>query len=115
MRKTIILTSLVGTMLVSLAGCVVTARPAPTVAVRAVVPGPPVHVRVAPPRHRVEVIPVRPSPSMVWIRGRYRWDGRRYTWVPGSYVRRPRPQARWVDGRWRRDPRGWYWVPGRWR
>ncbi|MEJ2367330.1 MAG: hypothetical protein P8Z49_03010 [Acidobacteriota bacterium] len=115
MRKQLLQLALIGALVVPLAGCVVTARPGRRVAVRAAVPAPVVYVRFAPPAPRAEVIPARVPPGQVWIRGHYRWDGRAYLWVPGSYVRAPHARARWSPGRWRHSNRGWYWTPGRWR
>jgi hypothetical protein len=75
-------------------------------------------VRIGPPpRHAVEVVPA-PSPAhrgWVWIPGYYRWDGRRYVWVGGRYVRPPRPGAVWVAGVWRPERGGQVWHAGYWR
>jgi hypothetical protein len=51
----------------------------------------------------------------VWIPGYYRWDGRRYVWVGGRYVRPPRPGAVWVAGVWRPERGGQVWHAGYWR
>ena len=75
---------------------------------------PQVYLRFGPPTHRMEMR--RPPRSgFVWRDGHYRWNGRRYVWVDGRYMRQPFPNARWSAGRWDRGPRGFFWVPGRWR
>ncbi|HSE63773.1 MAG TPA: hypothetical protein VLG15_09215 [Thermoanaerobaculia bacterium] len=74
-----------------------------------------VYVRVAPPRARVEVRTVAPSPRHVWIGGFHRWDGRAYVWVPGRWELGPRPGVVWVAGHWKNTPDGWEWIEGRWK
>jgi hypothetical protein len=68
-------------------------------------PPPPVVERMGPPRH----------PGWVWVGGYYRWNGRRYVWVPGYWAAPPRPRAVWVPGRWVPRGAGWVWIPGGWR
>ncbi|OQX84523.1 MAG: hypothetical protein B6D63_04340 [Candidatus Latescibacteria bacterium 4484_7] len=45
------------------------------------------YVRPAPPPLRVEIKPARPHRKAVWIRGHWRWAGRRrgWVWVPGHW------------------------------
>jgi hypothetical protein len=74
-----------------------------------------VYVRVGPPAPVVEHYGRPPHAGWAWHGGYYRWDGRVYRWVPGSYVRPPRVGAVWVPGRWVHGPRGWYYVQGSWR
>jgi len=74
-----------------------------------------VDVRIAPPAARVEVVPVRPSPRHIWIRGYWGWDGYHHVWVPGHYVlarrgyfyRAPRWEGA-ARGHWRWHRGGWY-------
>ncbi len=66
-----------------------------------------------PPAPQVEVMPVAPSPSHVWIAGHWGWHGRRYEWVPGRWEP-ARAGFHWEVGRWDRDDRRWRWRPGRW-
>lgn len=74
---------------------------------------PQVYVRFGPPARVVEVRgPVRRG--YVWRDGYHRWNGNRYVWVRGRYVRPPYRSAAWSSGRWERGHRGYYWVPGRW-
>jgi hypothetical protein len=69
-------------------------------------PPPPVVVeRPGPPLH----------PGWVWTGGFYRWDGRRYVWMPGHWVNPPRPRAVWIPGQWVPRGGGWVWRPGHWR
>ncbi len=46
-------------------------------------------VAPAPPPERVEVIGVSPYPDVIWINGRWDWDGRghRYHWREGYWRR----------------------------
>lgn len=72
-------------------------------------------VRIAPPRVIVEH-PVRaPGPGYVWTPGYHRWDGGRYVWVGGSWVRPPHPHARWERAHWVHRGGGYVFVEGRWR
>ena len=73
-----------------------------------------VYVRVGPPRPEVEAPPPRPGVGFVWTPGYHRWDGGRYVWVPGAWVRPPRPRAHWVRAHWVHRPRGWVLVEGHW-
>jgi hypothetical protein len=72
-------------------------------------------IRTPPPAVIVE----RPGPPLhagwVWVGGFYRWDGRRYVWVPGHWVAPPRPRAVWIPGRWVPRGGGYVWVAGYWR
>jgi hypothetical protein len=71
-----------------------------------------VYVQVGPPAPIVETAPAVPGPGYVWVGGYWRWNGVRYVWVPGGWVRHP---GAWCPGHWRHLPdHGWYWVPGHW-
>lgn len=72
-------------------------------------------VHVAPPPPVVERPGPVPSGGWVWVGGHHRWDGRRYVWVPGHYVRPPRPHAVWIPGRWVPRQGGYVYVAGHWR
>ena len=74
-------------------------------------------IRIGPPRHPREVVPVRPAEhrDWVWQPGYHRWDGHAYVWVPGAYAAPPRPRARWVAGHWVHRGGGWVWIEGHWR
>ncbi len=69
----------------------------------------------APPPMRVEVVPPPPPYAAVWQPGFWRWDGRRYLWIRGHYVRPPRAHHEWVAGHWEPRPGGYFWVEGFWR
>ena len=71
------------------------------------VPGPP-------PADRPEILPVRPGPGWVWVRGHWAWRGR-WVWVRGHWARAPRSRGVWVPGHWDRRGGGWVWVEGHWR
>jgi hypothetical protein len=68
-----------------------------------------------PPPVAYGVVGVAPGPGFVWIEGYHAWQGGRYVWVPGRWVRPPRPGAVWVRPEWRREGRGWRFHEGRWR
>jgi WXXGXW repeat (2 copies) len=73
-------------------------------------------VRVAPPPPvHVGVVGRPPHPGFVWIEGYQRWDGRRYVWVSGRWVRPPRPGAVWVSPAWTGRGSGWVFRSGYWR
>lgn len=74
-----------------------------------------VYVRVGPPKVKVEVRGVAPSPGHVWVGGYHSWNGHAYVWVPGSWTVGPRPGAVWVAGHWKKTRHGWHWVDGHWR
>src|SRR5579875_303012 len=67
-----------------------------------------------PPPLRREIVPAPPGAGWVWRAGFWRWNGYRWVWVPGHYVRVPRPGLHWIPGHWVRRPRGWFWVAGHW-
>ncbi len=72
-------------------------------------------VRATPPPPVVERPYQAPGRGLVWIPGYQRWEGSRFVWVPGRWVRPPRPGAVWVPGQWRRTQLGWHWMHGHWR
>ena len=72
-------------------------------------------VRIAPPAPIVEVHDHPPHAGWVWIDGYHRWDGHRYVWVHGHWVRPPHPGAVWVAHRWEHRGDGWVLVEGHWR
>ncbi len=76
-----------------------------------------VHITIAPPPPRHEVIPAPPPEhrDWVWQAGYHRWDGRAYVWVPGTYVEPPHPRARWVPGHWAPRHGEYVWIEGHWR
>jgi hypothetical protein len=74
-----------------------------------------VTVRLTPPPVIVEAPAPTPGPGYVWTPGYYRWDGRAYIWVPGSWVMAPWPGARWVPPHWARRRGGWGFIEGHWR
>lgn len=71
-----------------------------------------------PPAARVEPVPAPPPGApraYVWRPGYWRWNGHRYIWIAGRYVRPPRPHAAWVPAHWAQRRGRWVWVPGHWR
>ena len=69
----------------------------------------------APPPPPREVVMVQPAPAMVWINGYWAFDGYRYQWMPGRWVRPPHHHRVYVAPRW--VPRGssYVYVQGYWR
>jgi WXXGXW repeat (2 copies) len=74
-----------------------------------------VRVNVGPPPPRREAVPP-PRRGYTWVPGHWDWNGRRHTWVAGTWIR-ARPgyayaQPRWIerDGRW--EMRRGYWRRG---
>lgn len=102
--------------LVVLSGCVARRSP-PMGSAPAVITSTPalIVVQEAPPGPRTEIIGVAPSTQHVWAPGYYEWNGKRYVWKPGDWVKRPRTGATWVEGHWEKRPAGWTWVPGHWK
>lgn len=48
-----------------------------------------VEVPYPPPPARVEYVPDQPDRAAVWLDGEWVWQGRRYAWKPGRWVRPP--------------------------
>jgi hypothetical protein len=97
-----------------LGACVVApppGQPGPVAEVAVVAPGapPPLRAEVPPP-----LAPER-AELVVWVPGRWHWDGREWAWRPGHYQERPYANAAWVPGHWAERPSGWVWVEGHWR
>lgn len=73
------------------------------------------YVRTAPPPPLVERYGPAPGYGFVWVQGYYAYNGGRYGWVQGRWVRPPRPGRRWEGGRWESYRNGYRWHDGRWR
>lgn len=74
-----------------------------------------VYADAEPPVDRVEVIPPRPSPDHIWVKGHYIWRGGRYEWGPGRWTLAPRHDAIWIPGHWDREGGRYFWVEGHWQ
>ncbi len=59
-----------------------------------------VYVKTPPPPVRVEVRPVSPYKTAVWVPGHWKQARAGYVWVPGH---------------WSKRARGWVWVSGHWK
>jgi hypothetical protein len=68
----------------------------------------------APPPPQVEVIPVAPDPTLIWVGGNWEWRGR-WVWYGGHWAARPHPGAVWVRGGWVHRGSGRVWVGAHWR
>jgi hypothetical protein len=69
-------------------------------------------INLGPPAERVEVVPVRPHPGWVWVKGHWRRFHGQWVWVDGHWGNPPRMNAAWMPGHYNR--RG-DWVEGHWR
>lgn len=67
-----------------------------------------------PPPPQVEVIPVAPDPTFIWIGGSWEWRGR-WVWAGGHWGPRPHLGAVWVHGGWARHDGRRVWVESHWR
>jgi hypothetical protein len=67
-----------------------------------------------PPPVRVGVVGVAPGSGYVWIGGYQSWNGTRYVWVAGRWVRPPRAGVVWVAPRWFHRGGGWVFYKGYW-
>ena len=74
-----------------------------------------IYVQLGPPAPIVEYPPIAPGPGYLWQPGYWQWNGYRYVWFRGRYVRAPYRGAGWIPGHWDHRGRGWVWVPGHWR
>jgi hypothetical protein len=73
-----------------------------------------VEIEAAPPPVRIEVRPPSPGVEFVWTPGYYGWEGGRYEWRGGSWVRPPHPGVTWIEPRYVRTGTRYYLQPGRW-
>ncbi len=76
--------------------------------------GPSRYTVVDQPAVPVYARPVAPGPEYVWVDGDWRWQGGRYVYTNGYWVK-PRPNHVWVSGNWQRTNKGYYWRRGHWR
>ena len=101
MRRLQLLSRILSTALLALSGVVGSAQ---------------TMIRVAPPPPvRMGVVGVAPGPGYVWVGGYQRWNGTRYVWVSGRWVRPPRFGAVWVAPRYARRGSTWVFYKGYWR
>jgi hypothetical protein len=94
----------IGTLVLTLGGCVVEAG---------VETGRGVAVSGPPPKPIEEQRPPSPGPSAVWVAGYWHWTGMQYTWIPGHWEN-ARAGERWHapvytlrDGTYFYEPGGW--------
>lgn len=73
-----------------------------------------VYAVYAPPADPIEVEGGAPSPSYLWVRGNWYWNGFEYIWIPGHWQARPHPHAIWTSGNWHRTRGGWVFTEGHW-
>jgi len=70
-----------------------------------------VHIGPPPPPRVVAVVPVRPGPEFMWVRGYWYPVGRDYRWHDGYWTRPPYYGARWVSPRYN----GYRYYGGYWQ
>jgi hypothetical protein len=68
-----------------------------------------------PPPADSSIAAVSPGADYVYVSGYYDWNGRRYVWVPGAWVRASRPASTWVPAHWEPTTGGYRWAPGSWQ
>lgn len=94
---------------VLLAGCSGDEAAAPGFSYYRLAPNPP-------PLPVIELVPQNDKPQeRAWRPGYWRYDGREFTWVSGSFLAKPIPTAVWSPDRWDRRQYGWAYVPGHWQ
>lgn len=76
-------------------------------------PLPPGFRPVPPPRFEPPP-PPPPGAAFVWVPGHWHWNGDRYLWIRGHYIRRRPGWHHWRDGHWALINGAWRWVPGGW-
>jgi hypothetical protein len=75
-----------------------------------------IYVNIGPPPVVVERhVVASPGRGYIWQDGYQMWNGHRYVWVAGRWVRPPHRHSRWSTGTWRQTTRGYYYTPGYWR
>jgi hypothetical protein len=65
------------------------------------------------PPPRIEVIPVAPDPTYIWVGGSWEWRGQ-WVWAGGHWRHRPHPNAVWVQGHWNHQGQTRVWVKASW-
>ena len=74
-----------------------------------------VNLRFGPPAPIYEAVPPPPGPYQYWRPGYWHWNGNRYVWFRGEYIRRPYETAHWVPEHYVHGPHGyWHLVAGHW-
>jgi hypothetical protein len=68
---------------------------------------------IAPPAPLVEGVPA-PRPGYVWAPGYWTWQGERYNWIAGSWMKE-RPGYRWEPHRWVEHDSHWQLQHGHWQ
>ncbi|WP_431274307.1 YXWGXW repeat-containing protein [Variovorax ureilyticus] len=71
-----------------------------------------ISVQVGPPPVRHEPVPP-PRPGYVWAPGHYEWNGHRYVWYRGDWMR-GRPGYAYRAPEWREHNGRWDYQSGRW-
>lgn len=94
-----------GLGLLTLAGSLVSAAPAPALLAGISIN---VGIDVPPPPPRHEVIIASPGPDFVWIDGYWGGEPGHYVWIPGRWERPPHRHMRWSAPHWDRDHDGHY-------
>src|ERR1700733_2936544 len=112
MKKSILLKGLlIATSLPLLAGCVerevVYGQPAPPPNAVVVEDAP------GPPPAQVEIVPLQPDITFVWVPGAWEWRGH-WVWIGGRWSPPPHRGAVWIRGGWVVRGGGHVWVRGHW-
>ena len=67
-----------------------------------------------PPRILVERRPAPPGPAYIWVEGYWHWNGKKYVWSRGRWVRPPRGREVWAPPRYERYEHGHIYRRGYW-
>jgi WXXGXW repeat (2 copies) len=67
-----------------------------------------------PPVDQVEVIPAKPTETVVWKAGYWKVKDGGWVWEAGHYVEKPNVAAVWIPGHWVNHSWGSTWVEGHW-
>ena len=75
-----------------------------------------IYVKITPPAPKKVVVVKknRPHKNAFWVKGHWKWNGRKYVWVKGHW-QTPRKGFVWVPGHWAKNRHGWYWIDGHWK
>ena len=75
-----------------------------------------IHIKVAPPRAKVEVRQARPDRKAVWLKGYYDWDANQnnYAWREGHWDHAPASGQVWTAPVYRHEHGGVTYVAPHW-
>ena len=90
------------------------ANPLPADAHKVIIEDQVIEAPAPPPADQVEVIPAKPSETVVWKPGYWKVKDGVWVWETGHYVEKPHVEAVWLPGHWVHHRWGSTWVAGHW-